>query len=138
MELVEEHAPPTALIAVLSGGVGSNEFFLPDGPFGPAHVVAGNSGIRSAPLPRWNDSLATSLVDGFDNALQQVLFGDKVSTDELPQTYPDTPPLRGWWALDVLDREIWLSFRHQTPSSFRTIYRARYTQKAGWIASPSE
>jgi len=50
IETIEEYAPMSALVAVISGGPSTNEIILPSGAYGEAYVVAGNAGISMPTL----------------------------------------------------------------------------------------
>lgn len=141
--LLDDATPATGssrLLAVVSGGTGTNEVLLHAGSFGEVHLVAGNGAVPATDLVRSGSSALAevgelSLVDGFDAALQRA-WVDRHGGDP-PASYAGAElPVRGWWQLELDGREIAVAFRLEQPDGGHAeVYRIRYTRRLGWVAT---
>ena len=161
LEVIDDHSGIGKLMAVFSGGVPTNEVYLPDGSYGALHVVAGNSGIGMPDLPRWGPADAAGLKDVslepmYDVALQRELdiwaedleLGDRILDKAKArgewETYTGTYegsvfPVQGWWRVKIRGKSVDVTFRQRRhDGTFRDGYSMRYTRRNGWVMAPKK
>ncbi len=116
---IAREAAGDRLPLVIGGNTGSNELFLPDGPLGAAHLVAGNAG---APGHSWPDRPVVELQPDFAMgvAVQRHLDDDRES------------PLTGWWTVELREEALAVSFRQLTRRGLQPAVRGTWSAEAGW------
>lgn len=122
--------PPGALVAVVQGGTRSNELHLPDGPWGPAWIVAGTSGTPSEDLLQSRPDRTLALAGAWVRALRVV--GDPVDVEGIAVYRGDTVPMVGWWELALGERAE-VVFHRWTGAQTRSALRLT-AGEAGWAA----
>jgi len=151
LRLINDHADPTRLVAVLSGGGASNNIVLPAGDYGEVHVLAGNAGIAAADLKREGRRVdrrgKAKIEPGFEAALDAELnrwVGAGVVSDagyspdwESGPWKASVMPIVGWWRVELEGSDIAFTFRIRChDASHHDLYRIRHTRAHGWKGEP--
>lgn len=136
---IDESASPGAVRAVFSGGSRTNEFLLHAGPFGEAHVVAGNATLEALDLDRFGHSDFSgvgdmALVADFDAAVRRA-WTERTRSAPPPDRYPaEQLQIRGWWQVEIDGADLDMGFQlDDGAGGWEEIYRVHYTQARGWV-----
>ncbi|MBN2799689.1 MAG: hypothetical protein JXX28_11130 [Deltaproteobacteria bacterium] len=154
LEIVDENTDLMKLVAVVQGGVASNELHLPTGPYGELSLVAGNGSVPARTLQRWGHTSGVgaqplSLVPGFDLALlsaldrwdeAQPLGGGVLDAAKgrgswegfTAQIDGAAVPVRGWWTVTLDGDTASVGFRMREPAGYRDLYTLGWTPSGGW------
>ena len=135
LSLVQEHAGPTRLMAVVGGSTGVNEVLLPDGWFGALHLGAGNSGVSGSALGRQGSGTNEQLVlpNGFDAALVQLAQRQGQEPSITRDAFLNGLQLSGWWQIELAGSDIQVAFRTSVDGTYSEIYRTSYDPGTGWF-----
>lgn len=146
LSVIDEHSGMMKLVAVITGGAATNSLILPTGPFGEAHILAGNAGIpgasllRSRPAPEAGYE-TIEIEPGFDKAIgrgfllwqRDLVLSQRVIDDEAAGIYDGSAfPVQGWWIVTLDPRGAAATFRINGPRGQVDIYRASWSRKDGW------
>jgi len=142
LRVIDAHASPTRVAAVIGGGAPSNHVALPSGRFGVAHVVAGNAGVSAADLSRVAMPFArdrpVELEAQFAAALDAELghWGlEEEPGDDGARWVAEALPVVGWWQVEIDGDAVGLEFQIQCKDgSFHEVYRLVFTRERGWAS----
>ncbi|MFK7931291.1 MAG: hypothetical protein AB8H79_24120 [Myxococcota bacterium] len=159
IETIEEYAPMSALVAVISGGPATNEIILPSGAYGEAYVVAGNAGVNMPTLLQAGPAddagykdvgleplYTVALMQEFDRRSESEGYSeaviDKAKGRGNWETY--TPrfdgsafAVQGWWVVDLEGESIALTFRVRRPDgTLADLYKTKRGARGGWKLQP--
>jgi hypothetical protein len=156
--IIDDHAGIGKLELIISGGTGTNEFFLPTGVYGEGFLVAGNSGVGAPNLKRWargadvpfkeltHDALFTlATMAEFDLWARDLAFSDRVrdmAKGEGSWEGFDAEidggsfQMQGWWQLQLAGDTLsttWRMRRHD--GSFHDLFTATLGANGAWSSS---
>ena len=156
--LIDDNIPLGKLKAIVSGGVATNEFFLPTGAYGEAFLVAGNGSVSSPGLDRWSKEqgigegdlghdaiFGLALLNEYEKWAEALAWPERAlnearaegSWDGFVARLPGNRfPTSGWWTMEIDRAELSFSYRQRRyDGSFVDLFSARCDPNTGWATS---
>jgi hypothetical protein len=145
LRVIGDHADPARLSLVTSGGAASNNIALPQGPYGPAHLLAGNGSVEGVALRRRSlnsaggraVSIEAMFAASLDIEMEHWTGGvGPEGPLELEDTSwdPRVMSVAGWWGIEIAGYEVALTYRTRCrDGSHHDLYKLVFSRSRGWV-----